>query len=251
MITLPREKVKAKSLSPKRLVIFSKPKVGKTSLLSSLDDCLILDFEGGTENYDSMAVQIKSVEDLKNIGEAIHAEIERTGASPYKYVAVDTATALEELAISYAEELYSATAQGKNWYTKGKPEYGDILGMPNGAGYRWVRIAFDKLLDYISTFAPRTILAAHVKDVFLEKAGVEFTALELDLIGKIKRTVASYSDAIGYVVRKKDGNYISFKTSDDVVCGARPDHLKNKEILISKVNDSNQLMTFWDEIYID
>jgi hypothetical protein len=51
--------------------------------------------------------------------------------------------------------------------------------------------------------------------------------------------------------RKNDGeNYLTFKSSDDVICGARPQHLSNKEFLISKKEENNVLKTFWNEIFI-
>ena len=84
----------------------------------------------------------------------------------------------------------------------------------------------------------------------LEKAGAEFTSADLDLTGKIKRIMSSQSDAIGYLFRKGNKNILSFKTNDGVSCGARPDHLKNKEIVVSEMTD-NGLVTNWDEIYID
>lgn len=42
-IELPLAPVKATVKSPKELIIFSKPKVGKTTLLAGLENCLILD----------------------------------------------------------------------------------------------------------------------------------------------------------------------------------------------------------------
>jgi hypothetical protein len=251
MMVLPTERKKAQIKSPRELVIFSKPKVGKTSLIAALDNCLILDLESGTDYYEAMSVKIKNMSDLKNVGDAILKHKEETGDYPYKYIAVDTITVLEDMCIDYAEQMYAATAQGKNWYVKGKPEYGNILGMPQGAGYRWLRLAYDKVIEYISSLAPRIILLGHVKDTHLEKNGVEVDVLELDLTGKIKRTTAADSDAIGYLYRGKDGNYISFKTKDEVICGSRSKHLENKEILISKVDSDGNFLTMWDEIYID
>jgi len=46
---LPTKKVKAEIKSPKNMVIFSKPKVGKTTLLAQLDNCLIIDLEEGSD----------------------------------------------------------------------------------------------------------------------------------------------------------------------------------------------------------
>ena len=124
------------------------------------------------------------------------------------------------------------------------------MNLPNGAGYVYLRQAITKMTEYLKSLAPRIILVGHVKDVMLEKAGAEFTSADLDLTGKIKRIMSSQSDAIGYLFRKGNKNILSFKTNDGVSCGARPDHLKNKEIVVSEMTDKG-LVTNWDEIYID
>jgi hypothetical protein len=244
-IVLPTAKVAAAHQSPKNLIVFSKPKVGKTSLFAQLPDCLILDLEHGTDYVDAMKIKANTVEEIKEIGD----EIIRQGR-PYKYVAVDTITALEEMCVPYAELIYSRTSMGKNWYTKLKPEYGSILNMPNGAGYPYLREAFTKMIEYIKTWAPRVILIGHIKDVMLEKAGADFNSMDLDLTGKLKRITTSQSDAIGYLYRKGNQNILSFRTSDEVACGARPDHLRNQEIVISEMTDKG-LITHWDKVYID
>ena len=256
---LPTKVVKAAHKSPKNIIIFSKPKVGKTNLLSKLDNWLILDLEDGTDYIDALKVKAKSVEDIRKIGQAI-----KEVNYPYAGIAVDTITALEEMCIPYAEQLYSRTSMGKNWYKSapdesgkmkltsdsGKAMYGSILNMPNGAGYPYLREAFSKMIEYIKTWAPRVILVGHIKDVLLDKNGVEFNALDLDLTGKIKRITSAQSDAIGYMYRKGNQNILSFKTTDEVGCGARPDHLRNAEIVISEIIDG-ELVTHWDKIYID
>lgn len=244
-IELPLTPVKAVTQSPKELIIFSKPKVGKTTLLAGLEKCLILDFEDGTDYVEALKMKVKSVEELRAIGKAI-----KDADHPYKYIAIDTVTALEEFCVSYAEDLYSKSSVGKNWFTEGKPKYGVITNMPQGAGYQWLRTAYNKVLDFIRTLAPRIILMGHVKDTILEKAGNEFNSLDLDLTGKIKRITASNSDAIGYLYRKGDKNVLSFKTNDEISCGARPEHLRNQEIIVSELTESG-VKTYWNKIYID
>lgn len=238
-------KVSAETKSPKNLIIFSKPKVGKTTLLSQLENCLILDLEDGSDYVDAIKLKARSIDDIRAIGKAI-----KEAGYPYKYVAVDTITALEEMCIPFAEDLYSKSSMGKNWFTDGKPKYGNILNMPNGAGYPWLREAFTKVVDYLKTWAPRIILVGHVKDVVLDKNGSEFNALDLDLTGKLKRITSSQSDAIGYLFRKGNKNILSFKTTDEISCGARPEHLRNKEVVLSEL-DEETLTTFWQNIYID
>ena len=254
-IVLPKKKSAALHKSPKNLIIFSKPKVGKTSLLADLDDCLIIDLEKGADYVDAMKINANSIEDIKAIGEQIKKE-----GNPYKYIALDTITALEEMCIPYAETIYSRTTVGKNWFKttpegnlasdSGKAIYGNILQMPNGAGYPYLREAFTRVIEYIKTLAPRILLIGHIKDTLLEKAGGEFNSLDLDLTGKLKRITTAQSDAIGYLYRKGNKNILSFKTSDEVTCGARPEHLRNEEIVISELVDG-KLVTYWDKIFID
>lgn len=245
-IVLPTKKVKAESKSPKNMIIFSKPKVGKTTLLSLLDKCLIVDLEEGSDYVDALKVKASSIADIRKIGEAI---VE--AGKPYKYIALDTITALETMCIPYAEQLYSKSPMGQSWFEKGKPKYGTILNMPNGAGYPWLRQAFENVIAYVKTLAPHIILVGHIKDILLEKNGAEFSALDLDLTGKLKRISTSQSDAVGYLYRKGNQNILSFKTSDEVSCGARPEHLRNKEIVISEINEDGSIQENWNKVYID
>ncbi len=106
MIELPTKKVLATRANPKRLVIYSKPKAGKTSALALLDNCLLLDFEKGSDYVDAIKLKIDSLQTLKEVG----AEIVKAG-KPYKYIAVDTVTALEELCLGYAKALYMDTPE--------------------------------------------------------------------------------------------------------------------------------------------
>jgi hypothetical protein len=245
-LILPMGKSMAEVKSPKNLIIFSKPKVGKTTLLANLDNCLLVDLEDGSDYVSAMKVKARSIDDIKKIGKAI-----KDAEYPYKYVALDTITALEEMCVPLAEEMYSKSSMGKNWFTEGKPKYGTILNMPNGAGYPWLREAFTKVIDFVKTWAPRIILVGHVKDIVLEKNGAEFNALDLDLTGKLKRITSSQSDAIGYLYRKGSKNMLSFKTTDEISCGARPEHLRNKEIVLSELNDDDTISINWNNVYID
>jgi hypothetical protein len=245
---LPFGMVKSISKNPKSTVIFSKPKVGKTSLFAQLPNSLILDFESGTDYVDAVKVGISSISELWDVAAQIAA-----AGHPYKVIIADTCTALEDLCIPYAEDLYSRSSMGANWFKPkgGKELYGSIINMPNGAGYMWLRQAFDNSIQMIKGMAPHVILACHVKDIALEKNDIVFNTLDLDLTGKIKRTTASKSDAIGYLYRKGKKNILSFKTSDEVSCGARPEHLRNKELVISEIAEDGTLITHWDQIFVD
>ena len=64
---LPKEKVKASRKSPKNMIIYGAPKIGKTTVLSQLDNCLIIDLEDGSDMLDALKVKAHSLKDLQAI----------------------------------------------------------------------------------------------------------------------------------------------------------------------------------------
>ena len=152
---------------------------------------------------------------------------------------------LEEMCLTYAKALYMDTPMGKSFA-------GDnVLKLPNGAGYLYLREAFFKILDYIETLVPddgSIILLGHLKDKMIETNGKEVSAVDLDLSGKIKALVCAKADAIGLLSRKGNQVILNFKTSDEITCGARPDHLKNQEIILTESIDGN-LIASWDKVF--
>jgi hypothetical protein len=236
---LPTKKIKASSNSPKKMLFFSKPKTGKTSILAELKDSLILDLENGTDFLDAVKVKVRNSADLKEVGEAIKA-----AGRPYKYIIVDTVTKLEDIALQVALQLYKATPLGKNF------EGDNVLTLANGAGYLYQRMAMEKLLAYIETLADRIIYSGHIKTKYIEKNGKEVAAAEVDLQGKAKSMLCADMDAIGLLYRDGDKNIITFVTKDEVICGARPEYLRNAEIVLSEYIDG-KYVTHWDKIFID
>jgi hypothetical protein len=75
-------------------------------------------------------------------------------------------------------------------------------------------------------------------------------AANIDLTGKIKSLICANADAIGYMFRKDNQTILSFKTNDGVTCGARPEHLRDQEIVISEMNEKGELNIHWDKVYI-
>ena len=236
-IVLPTKKVKADRVNPKRLIIYSKPKTGKTTAFAGLDGNLIIDLENGAGYVEAMKVTANNLQELKEIGKAI-----KEAGYPYKYVTVDTVTALEDMVMPLAINLYQKTPMGKNYS-------GDsILTLPNGAGYLYVRQAFFQVLDFIDTFAPHIILSGHIKDKQVDDKGEMVMSANIDLTGKIKSLICANADAIGYMYRKGNQTILSFKTNEETTCGARPEHLSNEEIVISEMVDG-KLVTYWEKVY--
>lgn len=198
----------------------------------------ILDLEEGSDYVEALKIKIKSVEEILETCR----EIKKAG-SPYEFIAIDTVTALEDMCSPLAVRLYQETPMGKNW------EGTNVLTLPNGAGYLYQRQAFFKVIGWIESVCQNVILVGHVKDTQLEKAGAEFNLKDLDLIGKSKRIASADSDAIGYVYRNAEGQTtINFGSGDEFMCGARPEHLSGKEIIVAEKIDG-KFTSYWDRVY--
>ena len=233
MTGLPKTIVKASRKSPKNMVIYGPPKIGKTTMLSKLDNCLIIDLEDGSDMVDALKVKVNNLGMVATIGKEIIQE-----QRPYKYVAIDTISKLEEWCEVEGKRIYMKTPMGKNFEQKNPGA--SVLSLPNGAGYLYLRIAFKQWIDRLNLLADHVILVGHLKDKMLEKKGKEVAVKDLDLTGKIKQITCANADAIGYIYREDETTMISFNSLDDTVAGSRCDHLKG------------QTMPFeWNKIFID
>jgi hypothetical protein len=237
-IVLPTAKVKGERVNPKRIVIYSKPKTGKTTAYAGLENNLILDLENGADYVDALKIKISSLQELLDAGKAI-----KEAGRPYDYVTIDTVTALEEMIMPLAIKLYRETSMGKNF------DGTTVANLPNGAGYLYIRQAFFQVLDFIDTLAPTIILSGHIKDKQVDDKGELVMSANIDLTGKIKSMICAQADAIGYMFRKGNKTILSFKTNDEVTCGARPEHLRNEEIVITEMIDG-VLHTTWDKVFL-
>ena len=244
MIVLPKEKVKAKVENPRFLIIFGKPKAGKTTLASRLDNNLIVDLEGGSEFLEALAVQARSVKDLGDIATAIREEIKQTGKKPYKYITLDNASRLEEICLSYAAQLYRATPMGKNYSGN------DVRTLPNGSGYMYLQQAVRKVIDMFRDLCDNFILIGHTRDKLINKEGEELSEMSLDLVGKLANIICGEADAVGYVYRKRNETHISFEGGDNSVREARAPHLRGKNIVIAESDENNDIKIYWDKIYL-
>jgi hypothetical protein len=237
-IVLPTSKVKAERVNPKRIVIYSKPKTGKTTAYAGLENNLILDLENGCEYVEALKISITNLQDLLDTGKAI-----KEAGKPYKYITVDTVTALEDMIMPLAVKLYKQTPMGKNF------DGDSVITLANGAGYLYIRQAFFQVLDFIDTLAPHIILSGHIKDKQVDDKGELVMSANIDLTGKIKSLICANADAIGYMYRKGNKTILSFKTNEEVTCGARPEHLRNEEIVITEMVDG-VLNINWDKVFM-
>jgi hypothetical protein len=238
-IVLPTSKVMATQVNPKRLLVYSKPKTGKTTAFAGLENNLIIDLENGSDYVDALKVKASNLKELLAIG----TQVVEAG-KPYKFITIDTVTALEEMVMPLAVKKYKATSMGKNF------DGDNVLTLPSGAGYLYTREAFFDVLNYVDTLADHIILSGHIKDKVVDDKGEMVMSANIDLTGKIKSLICANADAIGYMYRKENKTILSFKTSEEVTCGARPDHLRNQEIVITQLEDG-VLTTSWDKVFIN
>lgn len=245
MLILPTEKIPASSVNPQFLILYGRPKAGKTSAIAQLDSNLIIDLEGGSKFIDAMAVQARSIKDLGEIASAIRQKNTEVGHSFYKRITIDNATRLEEICLSYAATLYRQSPVGKNW--KGD----DVRTLPSGSGYFYLRQAVQKVISMFRELCDEFILIGHVKDVMIDNNGEELSEMALDLVGKLSSIVCGEADAVGLVYRKGNETHISFKGGDGTIKEARAKHLQGEDIVIATGNEDKSITTYWNKIYKD
>lgn len=252
---LPSKSIAPTRINPKILVLYGMPKVGKTGALSSLDDCLILDTEGGADIYENKRIRITSIDGdvVKNAeGEVVSMGLNRVydaileyGAKlhsegkkvefPYKYIAIDTLDVLEEFAEVSATATYKKSVIGKNFEGK------SVIELPQGGGYYYLRNEVLGAIEKIAQVCKHLILITHIKEKLLNKGGIEVSHKDISLTGKLGQMVCAKSDAIGYLYREPSKPLmVSFATNEGAVMGARFERLAGKKFEFD-----------WSKIYID
>ena len=221
------------------MILFGQPKIGKSTILSHLDNCLLLDFENGSDYISALKIKVGSLMELQEICKSI-----KEAGNPYKFIAIDTITALEDFAKPLALKLFKAAPQGS------KSDIDDVLKAPMGAGYGFLREAIEKIITMVQSVCKHVILVGHVKDTAVGNDGEDGNVKDLDLVGKTKRILSAKSDAIGFVYRDEKSNLcINFGSNGEIMCGARPQHLANKKIIVSEIQEDGSFISHWDRIY--
>lgn len=247
---LPLESVAPTVVTPRISVFYGMPKVGKTSILSQLPECLILDTEGGAAMYQNKRLRISSIEggtyfnadgsvqstSIRNVINDIYAygeallKANKPVSFPYRRIAIDTLDQLEDMAEVSATAKYKESTIGKSF------EGASVLQLANGAGYLHLRKEVMEIIETLASVCEELILITHVKDVKLDKGGMDVTSKDISLTGKLAQIVCAKADIIGYLFRKavtKDGVktqelYVSFLTNENNVMGSRFGYLAGK-----------------------
>lgn len=151
MITeLPTQRSKVESYNPSLMLLIGVAKSGKSSIVASLDDNLILDCEDGYRALSVMKVQVRTAKDYFDVKNLLEKKMREEGKKPYRFITIDNATRLEEQALSLACQYYRNTAMGANFGILRNPDgtpridprtnkpaldpKADVRTLPNGAG---------------------------------------------------------------------------------------------------------------------
>ena len=267
MIELPTERRPIQQYNPRLLVLFGKPKSGKSTLMASLDNNLIIDLEDGYKALSVMSVVAKDAYALFDVKKALAEAMEKNGGKyPYKFITIDNATRLEEIALPYAAAMYRKTTMGARWGLLKDPRTGltkkdekgknvidpnaDVRLLPQGAGYLYLRKAVRELIDMFKPFCETLILVAHVKDRQINKNGKEMSEMAVDLAGKLGDIICGEADAIGYIYRDGKNTVVSFEGGDNTIREARPIHLRGKSFIVATSDDSNNVNVDMSKLFL-
>lgn len=246
---LPQGKLAATRFNPKIMVMYGMPKVGKTTALTELDSCLILDFEDGASTMESLRIKVNSIEGktfyvkddkgkdtdvvMSTSLNQVYLDICQFGADlaaagkpvtfPFRRIAFDTGDMFEEMCEKVATRKYKETILGKNF------DGDSVLELAKGAGYGLLRTEVIDNLVKFSRVCETVVLICHTKDKIIDKGGVEISSKELSLTGKLGSMICAKADLITYLYRETGRPLMCSLETLEVsgTTGARKfDHLK-------------------------
>lgn len=262
---LPTKRSEVESYDPNLMLIFGRPKSGKSSWISGLEDNLVIDLEDGYRSLSVMKIQARSYNDLNEIKKLVIKKgvddgcTKENGKKPYRFITIDNASRLEEYCLAEAARMYRENSpMGKNWgmlkdkdgRTTTTPDpKADVRTLPQGSGYYWLRQAVMNSIRMFKPLCNTLILVAHVKEKQINKDSEEMTEMSLDLAGKVADILCGEADCIGYMYRKGNKTIMSFKGGDNIIREARPIHLRNKDFVVIESDDKGDIKINTDEIF--
>lgn len=220
-------------------ILFGLPKCGKTTLLSKLPNCLIIDTENGTNKIAALVKKIpedrgpvSKMKWLEDFADYLIAE-----GRPYDYIAIDTLTEVNELAEWSGTYRYMVSAQGQkfnrdeegNLLKPTSDDYQSVHTLGQGFGYRWSREDTLRVFDKFKKAAKKCVFfVCHVEDKFMAtKENTEVVVpKQLALTGKLRDILPRKVDAIGYVYNDEGVIKINFTGNEERVGGSRALHLQ-------------------------
>lgn len=227
---------------PMRSLWYGPPKVGKTVATSLLPGHYIMELERSGAAYCTAAHDVYPTRQAFDAG---LAELEKLPIPDRpKFLGIDTADRLEDIAVSLAVEQYNKR------FPKAKLQsQADLFGLDYGLGYGYLREAFRLYLDAIQSLGIPTLFLAHVRPKFMDKEARETSTEDLALTGRVRDILCAEVDLIGFLTRNKKGELlVATRTSDTINCGCRLSRLSGREIVLVETKDG-KLVANWKEIF--
>jgi hypothetical protein len=235
----------------KSCILYGLPKSGKTSIMSKLPNCLIIDTENGSDKIKGLIKKVPS--DKGPVGkmqwlDKFADELIKAG-KPYDYVAIDTLSEVNDWAEWSGTYKYMNTTLGKSFNREkdgmGNPikggtmlkssdnDYQSVHTLADGYGYRWSREETVKLFEkYLKVANKCVFFICHVEDKFVGggdtrvKLKEEVAPKQISLTGKVKDILPRKVDAVGYVYNEDGVIKVNFTGSEERVGGNRCPHLQ-------------------------
>lgn len=271
MFELPSQECEFEALMPSRLVLGSHQGTGKTTAVSTLPNCLVVDLESGGDGYGGFQFNLKREMEKYNsknpstplnpvgaLRMLVHSLREANAAKRdfvYDFMAIDTTTQLQVIAALKATSMFKKTIIGQGMEKKGNIITDVVSELPEGGGYLWLHKAWTELYEELKGLVRYGIIfLAHTKQGSLLKQGQSISARDLDITGKLKLDLLRDCQASGYLFRKDENTVVvSFKSDErDLTTKSRCKHLVNQEFDFSKFNPATgELTVYWNLIYPD
>lgn len=184
------------------ILIYGKPKIGKTTLAAQFDDPLFLMFEGGAKSLSVYKTDINKWEDLKDV----ISELKKT--SRYKTVVLDTYARAYELCMDYVCKEMDIDHPTDAGY---------------GKGWDYLRREFVTQIGQLTVSNRGVILLCHATEKDIEQPdGTVKTMTAPDCSKQAMALLNREVDLYAYYYYGQNGKrYIRVKATDDVVAGNR------------------------------
>jgi hypothetical protein len=227
-------------------ILFGKEKCGKTTALSQLPNCLIIDTEAGSKKARAHAIiapqdrgPVGKMAWLKKVAEKLIEE-----GKQYDYVAIDTLSEVNDWAEWSGTYRYMNSIQGKSFNrvkdSKGvaikggefldptSDDYESVHSLPDGNGYKWSRDEVLRIFELYKNVARKCVIyVCHIEDKFVVNKDVTDLVVpkQLALTGKLREILPRKVDAIGYVYNDKGTLKVNFTGTEEKIGGTRAKHL--------------------------
>lgn len=227
---------------PTLSVLYSAPKVGKTTAAAMLPGAYTMELELNGAKHLTIAHDVYRTKEEFIAG--LQALEKLSPADRPAFLVIDPIDRLEDMAALAACEAYS-----KKFPTQKLANAAELFALPHGLGYGFLREAFRAYLDAVVSLGFPTILLGHVRPKAFDKDVREAATDDLALTGRVRDIVCAEADLIGFLLRDKKQNLLcTTATNDKVNCGCRLARLANRDILLIE-NQPGKLVAHWKEIF--